>query len=308
MELAYAPPARSGKRPMGVLIGGLITTALALLGVFLLDKNSAINVMGWYLDYVLPGGALLVGIAAGSGYGIVSWITGVKIRRGLLLTILGLQIAAYFSAQYIEFKRLGDLYDRSTGQAINFPQYFHLTTINFSWKGKDGAPGEPLGMAGYFFKALEIAGFVAGGLIVPGVLFKKPYCELCQMYMRYRSLALFPASVPARKVKDPAAKAAYEQEQRDARQLADQAYDGVKQSALAGDAAAFRGWIATASGKSASKLPSRLSIALVHCRNCHSGYLKASLISGKGKQIKVVELDKAELPPASVQFALAMPG
>jgi len=301
MELAYAPPARSGKQPMWVLLGGLITTALALVGVYLLNKNSDVNVMGWYLDYVLPGGALLVGLAAGSGYGIVSWTTGVKIRRGLLCTILGLQFAAYFSAQYIEFKGLGDLYDRSTGQAISFPEYFHLTTINFSWKGKDGKPGNPLGTAGYFFKVLEIAGFVAGGLIVPGVLLKKPYCELCQMYMRHRTLATFPASVRTRKVKDPAAKAAYEQEQAASRQLADQAYAGLKQSALAGDSAGFRGWIATAPGKSASKLPARLAVELVNCRNCSSGYLKANLVSGQGKQIKIVEVDRTELAPAFVR-------
>ena len=285
-----------------MLLAGLATTATALVGVYLLDRNSEMNVMGWYANYVIPIGALLVGLVAGSGYGIASWAAGVKIRRGLLLAILGLQVLAYFSAQYIEFRGHGDLYDKSTGRVVTFPEYFHLVTMNFAWKGKDGVPGEPLGAAGYFFKLLEIAGFAAGGLIAPAVLLKHPYCELCQVYMKRQSLAVLPAAVPARKVKDPAARAAYDEEQRRTRRQADQHYADLKQAAGAGDVGTFRQWIVAAAGtKAAAKLPARLAVDLIHCRNCYSGYLRANLTTGQGKKIKVVELDKTDLSPDFVR-------
>jgi hypothetical protein len=52
----------------------------ALVGVYLLATNTKdFNIMGWYANYVLPIGALLVGLVASSGYGIASWITGQKI-------------------------------------------------------------------------------------------------------------------------------------------------------------------------------------------------------------------------------------
>ena len=60
-----------------VVIAGVVTTTLALLGVWWLDNNTTdFNIMGWYGNYVIPAGALIVGAVAGSGYGIASYLTG----------------------------------------------------------------------------------------------------------------------------------------------------------------------------------------------------------------------------------------
>ena len=78
-------PESPTRGPNRVLIAGVTTTVLALLGVWWLDNNTTdFHVMGWYGNYVIPAGALLVGMAAGSGYGIASYLTGFRIRRGLL--------------------------------------------------------------------------------------------------------------------------------------------------------------------------------------------------------------------------------
>src|SRR5438270_4523354 len=88
-----------------VLVAGIVTTVLALLGVWWLDNNTKdVHIMGWYGDYVIPAGAMIVGFAAGSGYGIASYLTGFRIRRGLLLAVLALQLAGYAGAQYLEFR------------------------------------------------------------------------------------------------------------------------------------------------------------------------------------------------------------
>jgi hypothetical protein len=55
-----------------VILAGLLTTALALLGVYVLDAKGDFNIMGWHLNYVIPGGAIIVGLVASSGYGVAS--------------------------------------------------------------------------------------------------------------------------------------------------------------------------------------------------------------------------------------------
>ena len=82
-----------------VLLCGLVTSALALLGVYLLDTwTDDFHIMGWYADYVIPVGALIVGVVASSGYGLASWFSGIKITRSLLGMVLLLQLVAYFGA------------------------------------------------------------------------------------------------------------------------------------------------------------------------------------------------------------------
>ena len=51
---------------------------------------------------------------------------------------------------------------------------------SYAWKQSNGSMGQPLGAWGYFFRGLEVLGFVAGGLIVPLALRKAPYCPACQ--------------------------------------------------------------------------------------------------------------------------------
>ena len=177
-----------------VLLSGLATTALALVGVYLLSTNTDdFNIMGWYANYVLPIGALIVGFVAASGYGIASWRTGQKITRRLLWTVLAFQVVAYFVSQYIEFHSLGLQYN--DGTPVGFLTYFDFAARAFSWQQKDGTAGSPLGVWGYAFRLLEIVGFCGGSLAVPLLLRAVPYCESCQSYMKTKEAGLLPASV-----------------------------------------------------------------------------------------------------------------
>src|SRR5690606_3808450 len=97
-----APSAGANRKgQLFVLQTGLITSALALLGVWWLSWYEEINPMGWYVNFILPAGAVLVGLVAASGYGIAAWLSGLKIGRGLLAAMAGLLILAYFGALYL---------------------------------------------------------------------------------------------------------------------------------------------------------------------------------------------------------------
>lgn len=288
-----------------VLISGLATTALTLLGVFLLEKNTDdFHIMGWYANYVLPVGALIVGVAASSGYGLASWFSGIKITRKLLWTVVILQFLAYFAAQYIEFQGL-HLIHRSSGRPVSFLEYYDFAARSFAWKQHDGSPGEPLGAWGYCFRALEVAGFVLGGLIVPLVLCKAPYCPQCQLYMKTRQLGLIPASVPAKKIKksDAAGQAAYETEQQQAFDLGKKTAETFQQLATGNNMAEFRKELdkLEPGKKAAAKLPIRFNLQLVHCKRCCSGQLVTKLLLGQGQNLKQNDFARAEMHSESVR-------
>lgn len=303
------PPAptslREERSSLPVIFSGLISSALALVGVYVLDVSASdFHIMGWYADYVLPVGALLVGMVASSGYGLASWFTGVKITRTLLWTVLALQVGVYFAAQYIEFKNL-HLVHRGTGVPVGFFEYYDAVARAFAWQQQNGSPGEPLGVFGYFFRLLEVVGFALGGLIAPFALFKAPYCPDCQVYMKTRQLALVPASIKAKKVRksNVEAKAAYDAEQQQAFDAGKQTAAAVQQLAASNSAADFRSKIEElkSGNKAAARLPGRISIRLVHCKRCHSGQLLETLLVGQGKYMKRTQLARTDLHPEFVR-------
>jgi hypothetical protein len=307
------PESSSSPDPVGVqqeqsyllvLAAGLATTGLALLGVYLLDtRTDDFHVMGWYANYVLPVGALLVGLVAASGYGLGSWFSGIKITRRLLWLVLILQLAAYFAAQYIEFKNL--MLVHQNGEPVGFFEYYDFVARSFAWKKSNGESGDPLGVWGYFFRGLEILGFLLGGLIVPLILRKAPYCQACQRYMRTRQLALVPASVPAKKVKkaDVAGLAAQEAEQQQAFEGGQRTIESLQQLAAGNKSHDFLKILADLRPlrKKTASLPARFNLELIHCRRCHVGSLVAQLFLGQGQHIKHSEFGRTSLHPEFVR-------
>ena len=294
-----------------VLIAGAVTTALALLGVWWLGNNTKdFHIMGWYGDYVIPAGAMIVGFAAGSGYGVASYLTGLRIRRGLLLMVLVLQLGGYAAAQFLEFRSLtneGPIVDEN-GETLTFARYYHLRAMNFAWDNH-GHPGAPLGAWGYFFLGLGVVGFALGGVLAPAVLMKMPYCERCSLYMKSRLLAWVPASVPTRRVskKDAAAQATYAEEQDRAAAGASGVLTRVSELAARGDALAIRAALADHPGRGSdarrvARLPARVRVRLVRCRQCSDGHIQPAMVTGQGRAIRVKALDRLPLPPDATRI------
>jgi hypothetical protein len=289
----------------------VVTTALTLLGVWWLDNNATdFHIMGWYGDYVIPAGAILVGLAAGSGFGAASYLTGFRIRRGILLAVLVLQIGAYLAAQVLEFRALTreePLVD-AQGETLTFLRYYHLRAMAFAWDDH-GKPGQPLGEWGYVFVGLGVIGFVLGGVLAPAILLKAPYCEQCALYMKSRALALVPASAKGRRVskKDAAGQAALHEEQEQAAAGARGVLARLGDLAGRGDALGIKSALGSypprgPEARRAGRLPSRLRISLVRCRACAAGYLQPAMMTGQGRAIRVSKLDRLNLPPDAVRL------
>ncbi len=285
-------PAPSGRGRLFVVQTGLATTALALYGVYYLSHHAEFNPMGFYVKFIIPLGAIGVGLIAGLGYGIASAWTGAKIGRGLLLTVCALLITAYFAAQYIEYRELVSQYEGLEEQ-LSFVRYFHLATIEMTFTRR-GEEGDALGYVGYFFRLLEIGGFVGGGLIAPLVMKSKPYCDGCQRYQTTKDLGVLPVTPAAGD--DPAKTPEVAADEAAAR------YERLRAFAEVGDAIAFRGELAPFAGdqKAIGKHPTRTRLRLIYCKGCSTGKLEGAVLTGKGENVRVDLLPGATVSAAFV--------
>jgi len=253
-----------------VVAGGALTTVATLACVLAL-AHAGTNVMGWYANWVIPIGALLVGICAASGYALAAWLTGLKLTRALVLGIFGLLAASYMLAQYEEY--------RSFGVDVGFFTWFDAVTRAFSFESHDGAPGSPFGVLGYVFRALEIAGFAFGGVLLPLALRNKPHCEPCRTYKRTYPVAWVPGGLA-----DDGAVATL---------------DAMFASAGTGDRTAFdraRGSAPLAARNAVNRHDLRVGVSIVRCPRCANGALIATRYQGHGKHVQTSVAAQLPLP------------
>jgi hypothetical protein len=309
-------PARSSVAPyLTVLLGGAISSLLTLAGVFWLDRNATdFHIMGWYANYVIPAGAVIVGLAAGSGYGIASYLIGVRISRGLLWTVVLMQTGAYVAAEYVEYR---DLLERIEQKAMvqrqdlpSFLEYYDFKARNFAWKEQNAkVAGKPLGGWGYVFVLLGAGGFILGGIIAPAILFAAPYCDGCQRYMARKVLGVLPASVAVKKIskKDTDAQQAYAKEHEEAAARAELAVGRLREAIANRNDKAFASELSSAgSVKQNNKLPRRIDVSLVWCKRCDGGRIVLTLVSGTGERKTQVKMEETTVLAEFIRTILAV--
>ena len=287
-----------------VLAWGIATSVLTLFGVHWLNSSGDFHIMGWYADYVLPVGAIIVGVAASSGYGLASWFSGIRITKRLLWVVLAMQAVVYFAAEYIEFRHLH--LSHKDGTPVGFFEYYDFVARSFAWKKEHGdGAGEPLGAWGYFFRGREVLGFAVGGLFVPAILMKAPYCAGCQRYMKTRLLGTVAASVPLKKLKknDSEGSDAHRAEQEEAFARGKRITEIARGLAAEGRTGEFKQTLAEVKAvqKKVLRLPARFQLHLISCRKCQSGWLRLNLVQGQGRHVSSAEVARQDLQPDFVQ-------
>src|SRR5438445_9530105 len=157
-----------------VLFYGLASTALALFGVYLLDRTTTdFHIMGWYANYVLPIGALIVGIVASSGYGLASWFSGIKITRGLLWLVLGLQFLAYLPRS-ISSSRASTWFIRRPARPLVFLNIMTSSRAPLPGKSTTDEPVNLWGSGVTRFAGLRCSGLPAAASLFPPSCAKSP--------------------------------------------------------------------------------------------------------------------------------------
>lgn len=288
-----------------VMVCGLATTALTLGAVSWLARvDDDLRLMSWYVWFFVPVGAMIVGVCAGSGYGIASWRTGRRVGGGLLAAVLVAQVVGYGAAQWLEFRSLQLTYDN--GEPVGFLEYYDAATRSMTLENEHSPDkSRPLGGVGYVFRLLELVAFAGGGLIAPLALKLKPYCADCGRYMKTRTLMWIPAAVAKRRVpkKDVEAQAAYQGEMEETLESAMAAAQRLSDAAQANDSSAIREAVLhhRKRAKETRKLLHRLKVELSHCPQCRGGRLRCLMLSGQGDKTKSVEVFKTPVGAAVVE-------
>jgi membrane protein YdbS with pleckstrin-like domain len=284
ISLQYAPPARGAGRgrPLAALGGGAVTSAAAVLGVYLLARFEHEDPFAWHALFLLPVGSLLVAAVAASGFLFAVRLTHVRAGRGLAVAAAALMVLAYLAALYVEFAPFHWV-SRRTGLPVTFAGYVHQQTISWVWRFQ----GETvhLGPFGYIYRLLDLAVFACAGAIAVELTCRADHCDLCRTYVTHRRLALFPASSPYRNRARLSAedRADFHADQEDQMRAALEGARLMLTLAEAGDVDALREVIAgvQADRRSIARLPSRLALDIDTCPGCRATTLRTLMLVGR---------------------------
>jgi hypothetical protein len=301
----FASPALHAERSvLPVLAAGAVSTAIALaVQHFVLMAGTSI--MGWHINWVIPAGAMGLGIIASVGFGMAAWFGGRRITQRMLLAAAAVLVAGYFAQQYIEYRLIFPDGQRGSGEPISFFEYYDLSArmMRFSSSKGSGKPGAPLGAWGLGVRALQIIGFALGGLIVPFALKAHSYCEACGRYRNKRQIALVAAGIPDKLFANNSPERTAERTQR--REAADAAVKAVLDAVAAGDGASAAEKLAlagpSAKKREANKADARIVFTLASCARCREGELELSVVTGQGKQVKTEKLVSVPAGPSVVE-------
>ena len=286
-----------------VYFSGVGTSALVLWLVYYLNDCHHFNVMGWYVNGIIPAGALAVGVVSGTGYAIASRLLHVKLSRLFVLGMLSTAVLDYVAAQYLTYTNILERFHVGADR-YTFLDYIRQICEHMTFKDSHSdKPGSPLGMFGYFFKLLEMAGYAGGAMIPSAMVYGMPYCKNCQQYLKARRTVHIHSPERWPEVKKLGKKARLEKLQtaiRDLAARADQITGPIRQAPLAETEAALAG-LDSAIQKDAA---ARITFDLKKCPGCDAHHLKLTLanytVDKKAATKLLVALDKTEqAPPAS---------
>lgn len=288
-----------------VYLCGLGTSALVLWGVDLLNGQGT-NIMGWYVNGIIPGGALVVGIVSGLGYAIGSRLLNVKISRAFVLGMITTALLDYVAAQWVTWSNLIEKH-HATAESYPFLQYIRDICEGMSFTSRNSdKPGSPLGAFGYLFKLLEMAGYACGAMLPSAILRGMPYCHGCQYYLKRHQTTVINATSSWAQIKKLAKK-----ERLEALTAAVQDVAVKTQQALATvedtpfEETATR--LATLDKSATKDAPASVAFTLKKCPHCDAHHIAATLTNktvDKKVATKVLaNLDKTNLASAPATAA-----
>lgn len=292
---------RKSPRQPGVIVylSGFATSVLALWLVDFLNENQQFNIMGWYINAIIPAGALIVGIASGVGYAVASRLLQVKLSKAFIIGMVITAIVDYFAAQYLTYTHLLEQFNVSP-ERYTFIDYIREISEGMAFNDRrSGEPGTPLGMWGYLFKLLELTGYVLGAMIPSLTVFGMPYCRPCQQYLKnHRTSHIHSPTLwsTVKKLKKKERLEALQEAIQSVGERANEIAGSISTTPLAETEAALAGLDQSVQPDAAA----RITFNLKKCPQCEAHHLKLTLtnftVDKKVTASDFAQIDKTELP------------
>jgi hypothetical protein len=289
-----------------VYFSGLGTSALVLWLVHYLNESHQFNIMGWYVNGILPAGAIFVGILSGLGYAIASRLLQVKLSKAFVIGMITTAILDYIAAQYLTYAHIIEKLHIQADQ-YTFLDYVRDMCEKMSFKDQhNDKPGDPLGVFGYFFKLLEMAGYALGAMVPSMHVFGMCYCKKCQKYLlAHRTGYVHSPSLWAN-VKKMSKQARLAELQSVANNTAGRAQQIAVPLANASLADTEKA-IAALDSFARKDATARVAFILKKCPTCDAHHLELMLntysVDKRAAATSLVKLDKTEMPDEQVSPA-----
>ena len=171
-------------RGLLVALFGIATTVLTAAGLVYVELRYDTAIYSFVYGFVIPIGAFLSGLVAASGYYLGGRLFSYRPGRAMMAVLLAVSGANFFLIYWLEY-----FYAVVDGVPLHsymtYPAYlsFMLTHTSLS-SGPSDTGATELGVWGYLYGALLVAGFALGGLLVWAIMRAAPYCEACGLFLK----------------------------------------------------------------------------------------------------------------------------
>jgi hypothetical protein len=219
-----------------ILFGGLVTTAIVLVSIYVIDFYFDHNFLMMFVNFVIvisiviPVGAIGCGLLAGIGYAVTARITQFFPEKRFIFLIFLLQFALFFVARYMEYTaycyrirlQLQQMFEErlrtdENGNIIAldrniiveaikktespFIAYYRTKIEDFEWNSMTDKNEPPLKMGkwGWGIEFLMAFTFALCSLAASGVLTWFAYCRTCRRFLSSKLEFTFPMRAPKQK-------------------------------------------------------------------------------------------------------------
>ncbi|AFL86789.1 hypothetical protein Terro_0445 [Terriglobus roseus DSM 18391] len=162
-----------------VLACGAISSCLVAVALAALQASTGRIFFGYSWFVVLPVGALVSGIFAGSGYYLACHTAQCRPGRFTLAGILGIATATFFLIYFLQYPK-----DNTFASFTSYLAYALTHAKMPSAFPGDSIGAYPMGLLAYLAAATQILGLASGGFMFYATLREEPFCEGCRKYFR----------------------------------------------------------------------------------------------------------------------------
>ena len=165
---------------------GALTSLITAAVLVIVERATGFSFYTYTFWFVIPAGALLSGFVGASGYYLGARLFNHRPTKILLLNMVIISVSTFFLIHYFGYYFFS-IEGKAARDYISFADFLRIelshTSIQFGIRAHDIGEPVQLGSWGYFYAALQIVGFGAGGLVVFGYLNNLPYCGRCEKYL-----------------------------------------------------------------------------------------------------------------------------
>jgi len=241
-----------------------------------------LDLLGLTYAFVLPVGAIIGGLGAAGGYYVAARMTNTLPSRRMLFEMLAIGVSTWVLMHWVDYATTRFSNGALVRDALPFTDYLQLRTEHLQLTLENPGGTNPtttpeLGLLGYAHELVQIAGFLAGGLMIWTFLKRREACTPCS---RYAHTAPLLERVPSM---------TFDQ----ILQRANVQLDGLAQR------------VAKAVG---SKRLVGLNLSLATCPSCRRSWVRPGAVVMQGSHPVAVRIDAYPITPAqSAALRLAAP-